>query len=86
MFLNGEAIPPAPNARGERVVDDSFLLCFNAHEDPPVEFVAAEGDYAAEWTAEVDSARPTGTSDLVVKAGEMFTVAARSIIALRKTA
>src|ERR1700684_4023619 len=30
VFLNGEAIPE-PNARGERVVDDSFLLCFNAH-------------------------------------------------------
>jgi glycogen operon protein len=84
VFLNGEAIP-APNARGERVVDDTFLLCFNAHSDP-VEFVAAEGDYAAEWTAEVDSATPTGSSDLVVKAGETFTVASRSIIALRKTA
>ena len=32
VFLNGEAIP-APNARGERVVDDSFLLCFNAHDE-----------------------------------------------------
>ena len=31
VFLNGEAIP-APNERGERVVDDSFLLCFNAHD------------------------------------------------------
>ena len=31
VFLNGEAIPE-PNARGERVVDDSFLLCFNAHD------------------------------------------------------
>ena len=30
VFLNGEAIP-APNVRGERVVDDTFLLCFNAH-------------------------------------------------------
>ena len=32
VYLNGEAIP-APNARGERVVDDSFLLCFNAHDE-----------------------------------------------------
>ena len=31
VFLNGDAIP-APNERGERVVDDSFLLCFNAHD------------------------------------------------------
>jgi isoamylase len=84
VFLNGDAIP-APDARGERVVDDTFLLCFNAHSDP-VEFAAAQGDYAAEWTAEFDSAVPTGDSDLVVKAGDAFTLQGRSIIVLRKTA
>ncbi len=40
VFLNGEAID-APDARGERVVDDSFLLCFNAH-DECVEFVTPD--------------------------------------------
>jgi isoamylase len=84
VFLNGEAIP-TPNARGERVVDDTFLLCFNAHSDP-VEFVAAEGDYAAEWTAAFDTASPTGSSDLVIKAGETFALQGRSVIVLRKTA
>jgi glycogen operon protein len=67
------------------VVDDTFLLCFNAHSEP-VEFMAAEGDYAAEWTAELDSAAPTGSSDLVVKAGGTFSVQGRSIVVLRKTA
>ena len=84
VFLNGEAIP-APNARGERVIDDTFLLCFNAQSDP-VDFMAAEGDYAAEWTAALDTAAPTGSSDLVVKAGETFTLQGRSVIILRKTA
>jgi isoamylase len=84
VFLNGDAIP-APNARGERVVDDTFLLCFNAHATA-VEFVAAEGDYAAEWTAALDTASPTGSSDLVVKAGETFTLEGRSVVVLRKTA
>jgi isoamylase len=84
VFLNGEAIP-APNARGERVIDDTFLLCFNAHSDP-VDFIAAEGDYAAEWTAALDTATPTGSSDLVVKAGDTFTLQGRSVIILRKTA
>ena len=43
MFLNGEEIA-TPDARGRRVVDDSFLLLFNAHyEDagsrcPPARF------------------------------------------------
>ena len=40
VFLNGDAIP-APNERGERVVDDSFLLCFNAH-GKAVDFVAPD--------------------------------------------
>jgi glycogen operon protein len=48
--------------------------------------VAAEGDYAAEWTADLDTAAPTGSSDLVVKAGETFTLQGRSVIVLRKTA
>ena len=84
VFLNGEAIP-APNSRGERVIDDTFLLCFNAHGDP-VEFIAAEGDYAAEWTGALDTATSTGSTDLVVKAGEAFTLQGRSVIVLRKTA
>ena len=43
VFLNGHGIPDH-DARGARVLDDSFLLCFNAHYEPieftlpPVEF------------------------------------------------
>lgn len=37
VFLNGEALPE-PDARGQRIIDDSFLLCFNAGETP-VDFV-----------------------------------------------
>src|ERR1700751_2876577 len=65
-FLNGEAID-APNARGERVVDDSFLLCFNAH-DHDVEFVMPPGDYAEQWTVELDTNHPAGDADQVVNA------------------
>ena len=53
VFLNGEAIPE-PDARGERVVDDSFLMCFNAH-DHEVDFVIPPDDYATEWTAVLDT-------------------------------
>ncbi len=83
VFLNGEALHE-PDARGERVVDDSFLLCFNAHENE-LEFVAPEGDYAHEWTAELDTTDPTGASDLVVNAGEKISLPARSVLVLRKT-
>ena len=83
VFLNGDAIP-APNSRGERVVDDTFLLCFNAH-DESVDFVAPSADYAGEWTAEFDTAAPTGSSDLVVSSGETLSLSGRSVVVLRKT-
>ena len=84
VFLNGEAIT-APNARGERVVDDSFLLCFNANNEP-VDFVTPDGDYAEEWTAVLDTWQPSGDTDLLIKAGEKITAAPRSVLVLQKTA
>ncbi|MGV0042217.1 glycogen debranching protein GlgX [Mycobacterium colombiense] len=86
VFLNGDAIS-APNARGERVVDDSFLLCFNAGEDP-VDFVTPNSDYAKEWTVELDTNEPTGRkegADQVVTAGEKVSLPSRSLLVLRKT-
>jgi isoamylase len=84
VFLNGAAIT-APNARGERVVDDSFLLCFNAHDDY-IEFVTPPNDYAREWTVELDTNHPAGDADLAVGAEEKVKVPARSLLILRKTA
>jgi glycogen operon protein len=83
VFLNGEAIT-APNERGERVVDDSFLLCFNADEQT-LDFVMPHADYAQEWTVELDTNDPTGESDHVVNAEEKITVPSRSLLVLRKT-
>ncbi|HEX2213116.1 MAG TPA: glycogen debranching enzyme, partial [Mycobacterium sp.] len=84
VFLNGEAIP-TPNERGERVVDDSFLLCFNAH-DHPQDFITPAGDYAKEWTAALDTAEASGATDLVIRAGEKISLQARSLLVMRKTA
>jgi glycogen operon protein len=83
VFLNGDAIA-APDARGERVVDDSFLLCFNAH-DQDVDFVTPHDDYAQEWTVELDTNDPVGDADLVVAAEQKLPVPARSVLILRKT-
>jgi glycogen operon protein len=83
VFLNGEAIT-APNARGERVVDDSFLLCYNAGEEP-VEFVMPGGDYAQQWTVELDTNHPVGDADQVVNAEEKVSLPSRSLLVLRKT-
>ena len=53
MFLNGEGIH-GRDARGQRIVDDNFLVCFNAHDDV-VDFHLPGGDYARSWDALVDT-------------------------------
>src|ERR1700758_2770027 len=84
VFLNGQAIPE-PDARGFRVVDDSFLLCFNGH-DQDLDFVVPEGIYGGQWEACIDTADAEGSSDLVARAGDKITLVARSVIVLRRTA
>ncbi|UZJ23503.1 glycogen debranching protein GlgX [Rhodococcus antarcticus] len=87
VFLNGEGIPDK-DVRGERVVDDSFLLCFNAHHED-LEFQTPDGRFAQEWTVVLDTTARTGERDdetAVVEAGTGTTVAARSVLVLRKTA
>ena len=83
VFLNGDALPE-PDARGQRIVDDSFLLCFNA-DDHPVDFVTPDGEYAREWTAVIDTRDPAGATDLVVAAGQPVSLLERSVVVLRKT-
>jgi glycogen operon protein len=83
VFLNGEAIPAA-DSRGERVVDDTFLLCFNAQRET-VDFVTPAGEYAQQWSGELDTRSRTGATDLVIAAGEKVSVGPRSILVLRKT-
>ena len=83
VFLNGAAIP-APDSRGQRVIDDSFLLCFNAH-DETVDVVTPDGQYAQQWSAVLDTADPTGETDLVVPAGEKIALVGRSMLVLRKS-
>ncbi|MEI6252723.1 MAG: glycogen debranching protein GlgX, partial [Mycobacteriaceae bacterium] len=81
--LNGEALQE-PDARGERIVDDSFLLCFNAHAYP-VDFITPESPYALEWTVVIDTFDPRGASDQNVPAGTTITVQGRSVLVLQRT-
>ena len=83
VFLNGEAIPE-PDKRGERIVDDSFLMCFNAHAYP-VEFITPDGQYARRWTVILDTFHPDDGQQ-VVSAGAKVTVPPRSLLLLQKTA
>jgi isoamylase len=80
VFLNGDAIPE-PDARGSRVVDDSFVLFFNAH-DANLDFVVPEGPYGRRWKACIDTADPEGNTDLEVRAGDKIALEARSVMVL----
>ena len=83
VFLNGESIRE-PNPRGERIVDDSFLLCFNAHDDV-VDFVMPPADYATEWTAVLDTTDAVGDVALTASPGQTVSLIGRSLLVLRKT-
>jgi glycogen operon protein len=86
VFLNGDAIADR-DVRGIRIVDDSFLLAFNAH-DEDIEFALPNGDYGKTWTVVVD----TATGAVEQPGGDMFesgaaiNVAARSLVALQRVA
>jgi glycogen operon protein len=54
VFLNGRAIP-SPDERGERVVDESFYLMFNAHHEP-LEFTLPETKWGRKWIVLLNTA------------------------------
>ncbi|PPJ21722.1 glycogen debranching enzyme GlgX [Nocardia nova] len=83
VFLNGEAIAE-PGPRGERVRDDSFLLCFNAH-DAPLEFAVPGPEFGAHWTVALDCSTPTGRTDATYPAAATVAVPARCLLVLRRT-
>jgi len=53
MFLNGDGL--APDERGRRVSDTSFLLLFNAHTDA-VTFTLPGKPFGTRWRPALDTA------------------------------
>ncbi|HVF05770.1 MAG TPA: glycogen debranching protein GlgX [Frankiaceae bacterium] len=82
VFLNGDAIRE-PDARGERITDDSFFLLFNAHHED-IEFTLPTGEYGESFIVEVDTAHPVHVEDVYLKPGGSFTVESRSVVVLRR--
>ncbi|WP_010534349.1 glycogen debranching protein GlgX [Brachybacterium squillarum] len=83
VFLNGLAIPE-PTLRGERILDDSALILFNASGNP-VEFVLPDATYGEEWTVEVGTG---GVIDIgeTVTAGTTLTRPGHSLLVLMRPA
>ena len=85
VFLNGNGIPDL-DVRGQRVTDDSFVLCFNAHHDD-IEFAMPTAEFGATWTPVVDTTFATGALEhRMITAGGSITVPARALVALQASA
>jgi isoamylase len=87
VFLNGESIT-TPDMFGERVVDDSFYVIFNAHHEP-LSFTLPDSSYAQAWLKAVDTNEPPRRHDRRRKqqelaAGAQLEVAPRSIVLLQR--
>jgi glycogen operon protein len=82
MFLNGEAIT-SPDPRGQRVVDDSFLLLFNAWHEPIEWHIGDKWGEAWELALDTATAVPAKEPDEVVRRSVVLTE--RSVVLLRRT-
>ena len=69
MYLNGHGIA-GPDARGQQIVDDHFLLYFNA--DGPAEVTLPPEEYAAAWDVVIDTGG-SADDDAPHEAGSTFT-------------
>ena len=83
VFLNGREIPtPAPD--GEPVVDDSFLLLFNACDEPVV-FTLPPRRFGRRWSLALSTFEPEAEGDVFPARGAGAPRGASSVV-LRSTA
>ena len=80
LFLNGEAITDR-DRRGQRVIDDCFLLLFNAHHEP-IEWTLPKL-WGERWELVIDTAGP-GREGVALESGRALPVAGRSVVVLRR--
>ncbi|MFL5393067.1 MAG: glycogen debranching protein GlgX [Myxococcales bacterium] len=81
VFLNGDAIA-TPDEAGERIVDESFYVVFNAHHEP-MKFTLPEERFGKTWVEIIDTNDPPRRRDRrqpreAVQAGSTVEVAPRS--------
>ncbi|YAF94086.1 MAG: glycogen debranching protein GlgX [Nodularia sp. CChRGM 3473] len=83
IFLNGEGIT-TPGPHGERIIDESFLLFFNAHHEP-IQFVLPNGLKERGWEMVIDTNQPRFvTPGKFVTGYQTVPVIERSLVVLRR--
>jgi isoamylase len=80
VFLNGAEVRRL-SQRGHRLVDDSFLLLFNAHHEELV-FTLPPRRFGTRWVLEISTADPDAGESVFAARGAVA-VEARSIVVLR---
>ncbi|WP_307828430.1 glycogen debranching protein GlgX [Antrihabitans sp. YC2-6] len=83
VYLNGLGIPDS-DARGERVVDDSFVLCFNA-SDETLDFAMPPAEFAEAWTVVLTTDTDSPDPEAGYAAGEQAKVGPRTLVVLQQT-
>jgi isoamylase len=94
VFLNGQGMDEV-DTRGERVADDSFLLCLNAHYED-IDVTLPGRDYGDQWAIVVDTATGAvvtlstapgvaAAEPHTVAGGAVHRVSARSVLVLQRT-
>jgi isoamylase len=83
VFLNGEGID-SPDTRGERVVDESFYVLFNAHYEL-LPFILPKPEWGKQWIVVLDTTKPLpDEEEQVYKAGDKISVESRAVKVLRR--
>jgi isoamylase len=80
MFLNGRGIKEL-DSRGERIIDDSFVVILNAHHES-LDFTLPPSEYGQSWQIVLDTRTAEPAESKSVDALEMVDVAARSLLVL----
>lgn len=81
VYLNGQGIH-WPGFHGERIVDDSFYIMFNAHYEP-VSYKFPDEKYGASWTKVLDTDTGRWEEGDTYKAGGTIEIKARSMVILK---
>jgi glycogen operon protein len=82
VYLNGQAIP-SRGPRGEAIVDDTFLLCFNAHHET-MQFQLPDEQFGLRWHRVIDTADPDLREEIdAIGARGVVRIVDRSIVVLQ---
>ncbi len=83
VFMNGEGIA-SPDAQGNRIVDDSFYLIFNAHYEA-VSFKIPAGQWGRRWARVLDTDKGFAKErEQTCSAGDTVEVPARSLFLFKR--